>query len=107
MKSAADKLALEFERVTFNSPSIPVVNNVDVAMENDSNAIKAALIKQLYSPVRWTETIKLLADNGIDTMVEAGPGKVLQGLFKRIDKSITCMSVNDSNSLSKAQELIK
>ncbi|MCO4799261.1 MAG: ACP S-malonyltransferase [Colwelliaceae bacterium] len=107
MKDAADKLAEQFNTVTFNQPSIPVVNNVDVAIESDVEAIKTALIKQLYSPVRWTETIQTLASKGIDTAVEAGPGKVLQGLIKRIDKSITCISVNDNDSLSKAKELIK
>jgi [acyl-carrier-protein] S-malonyltransferase len=107
MKDSAEKLAQEFNAVTFNQPTIPVVNNVDVAIENDVAAIKQALIKQLYSPVRWTETIELLAEKGIDTAVEAGPGKVLQGLVKRINKTITCVSVNDNDSLSKAKELIK
>ncbi|MEW6991770.1 ACP S-malonyltransferase [Colwelliaceae bacterium 6441] len=107
MKSAADQLAEEFNSVTFNQPTIPVVNNVDVAIENDVEAIKDALIRQLYSPVRWTETIEMLASKGVDTAIEAGPGKVLQGLVKRINKSITCISVNDNDSLTKAKELIK
>jgi len=107
MKDAADKLAEEFNRVTFNTPQIPVVNNVDVATEKDVEAIKLALIKQLYSPVRWTETIELLAKSGISNVVEAGPGKVLQGLIKRIDKSITSASINDQASLTKALETIK
>ena len=64
--------------------------------------IKIALIKQLYSPVRWTETIQFLAQSGIEQTIEAGPGKVLQGLLKRIDKTITCQAVNDSASLTKA-----
>ena len=107
MKDAADKLAEEFNNVTFNMPQIPVVNNVDVATETDVEAIKLALIKQLYSPVRWTETIELLAKSGISLVVEAGPGKVLQGLIKRIDKSITSASINDQASLTKALETIK
>jgi [acyl-carrier-protein] S-malonyltransferase len=107
MKDAADKLAEEFNRVTFNTPLIPVVNNVDVTAESDVEAIKLALIKQLYSPVRWTETIELLAKSGISLVVEAGPGKVLQGLIKRIDKSITSASINDQASLTKALETIK
>jgi [acyl-carrier-protein] S-malonyltransferase len=107
MKDAADKLAEEFNSVTFNPPQIPVVNNVDVATETDMEAIKLALIKQLYSPVRWTETIELLAKSGISNVVEAGPGKVLQGLIKRIDKSITSASINDQASLTKALETIK
>jgi [acyl-carrier-protein] S-malonyltransferase len=107
MKDAADKLAEAFNRVTFNTPLIPVVNNVDVVAETDVEAIKLALIKQLYSPVRWTETIEQLAKNGISLVVEAGPGKVLQGLIKRIDKSITSASINDQASLTKALETIK
>ena len=63
--------------------------------------------KQLYSPVRWTETIEILAKSGISLVVEAGPGKVLQGLIKRIDKSITSASINDQASLTKALETIK
>ena len=107
MKDAADKLAEEFNSITFNTPQIPVVNNVDVATETDVEAIKLALIKQLYSPVRWTETIEILAKSGISLVVEAGPGKVLQGLIKRIDKSITSASINDQASLTKALETIK
>jgi len=107
MKDAAEKLAEEFNNITFNTPQIPVVNNVDVAAESDIAAIKLALIKQLYSPVRWTETIEKLAKEGVLLVVEAGPGKVLQGLIKRIDKSITSVSVNDQVSLTKALETIK
>jgi len=107
MKDAADKLALALESITFNPPRIAIVNNVDVAIETSSDAIKTALIKQLYSPVRWSETINKLASDGIEEVVEAGPGKVLQGLIKRIDKSITCISVNNSDSLAKALEVFK
>jgi|TARA_R110001592_G_scaffold317413_2_gene594282 [acyl-carrier-protein] S-malonyltransferase len=107
MKDAADKLAEAFNNITFNTPEIPVVNNVDVVAETDVEAIKLALIKQLYSPVRWTETIELLAKNGVSLVVEAGPGKVLLGLIKRIDKTITSVSVNDQASLTKALETIK
>ena len=107
MKEAAEKLAIEFNHITFNQPTIPVVNNVDVLAENSVEAIKVALIKQLYSPVRWTETIQYLAQQGIENVVETGPGKVLQGLLKRIDKTISCQSVNDSASLTKALESVE
>lgn len=107
MKGAAEKLAEEFNHITFNEPNIPVVNNVDVATEHSAQAIKLALIKQLYSPVRWTETIEYLAQQGIDFTIEAGPGKVLQGLLKRIDKTISCQSVNDNASLAKALESVE
>jgi [acyl-carrier-protein] S-malonyltransferase len=107
MIGAADKLALELDKITFNMPKISIVNNVDVAVESSAEAIKIALVKQLYSPVRWSETISKLANDGIDQVVEAGPGKVLQGLIKRIDKSVTCISVNNSDSLANALEVFK
>ncbi|GLX76797.1 malonyl CoA-acyl carrier protein transacylase [Thalassotalea insulae] len=106
MKEAADKLAEQFNLVHFNQPQLPVVNNVDVAIEDDVEAIKNALIRQLYSPVRWTETIEKLAQSGVEIALEVGPGKVLQGLVKRIDKSISCISVNDQASLTQAKELV-
>jgi len=99
MKEAAEKLAIALENVTFSAPNIPVVNNVDVAAQSDIAEIKIALVKQLYSPVRWTETIEYLAANGVDSALEIGPGKVLQGLMKRITKDIQCQSVNDQASL--------
>ena len=107
MKDAADKLAKDLEKITFNSPKISVVNNVDVAIETSAEAIKSALIKQLYSPVRWSETITKLSNDGVNQVVEAGPGKVLQGLIKRIDKSMTCIAVNNSDSLAQAVEVFK
>jgi [acyl-carrier-protein] S-malonyltransferase len=107
MAGAAEKLAAELQLISFSAPVIPVINNVNVAIETDELAIKQALIKQLYSPVRWTETVACLSRHGITLAVEAGPGKVLQGLLKRIDKTITCVSLNDNASLSKLQELIK
>jgi len=106
MSDAADKLAIELESVTFHQPEIAVVNNVDVAEEVTGEAIKAALVKQLYSPVRWSETITQLANDGIEHVVEVGPGKVLQGLNKRINKSIKSVSFNTADSLQQAKELV-
>ncbi len=106
MSDAADKLAIELELVTFNQPEIAVVNNVDVTEEITGDAIKAALVKQLYSPVRWSETISLLASDGIEQIVEVGPGKVLQGLNKRINKSLKSVSFNTADSLQQAKDLV-
>lgn len=106
MKPAADELAKMFDSITFNQPETPVVNNVDVAIETDAEMIKSALIRQLYSPVRWTETVESLADKGIENLLEVGPGKVLQGLMKRINKSLSCLAINDESSLAKAKELV-
>ncbi len=105
MADAAQKLAKDLEKITFNKPSVNVINNVDVNIETDGEMIKAALIKQLYSPVRWSETITALGEQGITQMVEVGPGKVLQGLVKRINKSIKCISFNSDDTLNKAKEL--
>ncbi len=106
MTDAATKLEIELELITFNPPQIAVVNNVDVAEEVTGDAIKAALVKQLYSPVRWSETISLLANDGIEKIVEVGPGKVLQGLNKRINKSLKSVSFNTADSLQQAKDLI-
>ena len=106
MTDAATKLAVELDKVTFNEPAINVGNNVDVAKETASAAIKAALVKQLYSPVRWSETISQLASEGIEKVVEVGPGKVLQGLNKRINKSLKSVSYNTNDTLQQAKDLI-
>lgn len=105
MSDAADKLATDLASISFSTPRINVVNNVDVAMETSGEAIKKALIKQLYSPVRWSETISQLGEQGVTQIVEVGPGKVLQGLIKRINKAINCVSFNTDESLVKAKEL--
>lgn len=99
MQPAADKLAEQLNNITFNNSDIKVVNNVDVKVENDAEAIKQALVRQLYSPVRWTETIQFFAAQGVTESYEFGPGKVLSGLVKRIDKSVNCVSVGDVASL--------
>jgi [acyl-carrier-protein] S-malonyltransferase len=106
MTDAATKLAIELDKVTFNAPVINVVNNVDVKKETASVAIKSALVKQLYSPVRWSETINLLVSDGVEKVVEVGPGKVLQGLNKRINKSLRGVSFNTTDSLQQAKDLI-
>ncbi|MBS0877651.1 MULTISPECIES: ACP S-malonyltransferase [unclassified Tatumella] len=102
MKPAADKLAVALEELTFNTPQLPVVNNVDVQCEQQPAAIRDALVRQLYSPVRWTESVQFIASRGVSQLVEAGPGKVLTGLTKRIADSLTAVAVNDAASLNAA-----
>jgi len=104
MKPAADKLAVALEEIAFNAPSVPVVNNVDVTCESDAAAIRHALVRQLYSPVRWTESVEYMASQGVTQLLEMGPGKVLTGLTKRIVDSLTAAAVNDPTSLSAALE---
>jgi len=105
MADAATELAKELEEINFALPSVSIINNVDVAKEKTGEAIKVALIKQLYSPVRWSETIKQIVSEGITTVIEVGPGKVLQGLNKRIDKSISSVSMNSPDTVQKVQDL--
>ncbi|WP_342755209.1 ACP S-malonyltransferase [Pantoea sp. MBD-2R] len=102
MKPAADKLAVALEKLTFNAPVIPVINNVDVKCETSAEAIRSALVRQLYSPVRWTECVEFMAQQGVTSLLEAGPGKVLTGLTKRIVDTLTAAPVNDPESLAAA-----
>ncbi|MDS7720868.1 ACP S-malonyltransferase [Pantoea ananatis] len=102
MKPAADKLALTLETITFNAPDVPVINNVDVKAETDAHAIRHALIRQLYSPVRWTESVEAMAAQGVTQLIEMGPGKVLTGLTKRIVDGLSAAAVNDTASLTAA-----
>ncbi|MCW2474296.1 ACP S-malonyltransferase [Candidatus Symbiopectobacterium sp. NZEC151] len=104
MKPAAEKLAEALKTITVTTPAIPVVNNVDARSETDPDAIRAALVKQLYSPVRWTECVAYVAAQGVDTLLEAGPGKVLTGLTKRIVDTLSAAAINDPASLSAALE---
>ncbi|MBD9550845.1 ACP S-malonyltransferase [Pantoea sp. PNT01] len=102
MKPAADKLAVALENITFSAPAVPVINNVDVKAETDAAAIRHALVRQLYSPVRWTESVEAMAEQGVTQLLEMGPGKVLTGLTKRIVDSLTAAAVNDTASLTAA-----
>ncbi|WP_457913572.1 ACP S-malonyltransferase [Candidatus Gillettellia adelgis] len=99
MIPVANKMADALHEVSFNSPQVPVVNNVDVRIENSPDAIRNALVRQLYSPVRWSESIEFIASQGVTLLLEIGPGKVLSGLTKHIIKILTAISVNDPASL--------
>jgi [acyl-carrier-protein] S-malonyltransferase len=103
MKPAADKLAADLAALTFNTPKCDVINNVDVKAETSADAIKDALVRQLYNPVRWTETVQALVAQDVTQSYEFGPGKVLTGLAKRIDKAMICGSVNDAASIDAAK----
>lgn len=107
MKPAAEELAIALDQLEIKAPAIPVINNADVATVTDPAAIKDALIRQLYSPVRWTETVERMASEEITFEIEMGPGKVLSGLVKRIDKRVDGSAINDvaglQDALSKVQ----
>ena len=106
MKPAADQLSVSLESITLKAPVVAVLNNVDVKAETDAVAIRNALVRQLYSPVRWTETVEKMAQNGVEVLVEVGPGKVLNGLTKRIVDSLQAVSVNDVKSLDSIEEVL-
>ncbi|OGT06695.1 MAG: [acyl-carrier-protein] S-malonyltransferase [Gammaproteobacteria bacterium GWE2_37_16] len=84
MRSAAEKMAETLQDIKINSPKIPVIHNVDVAVHTEPEEIRLVLVQQLYSPVRWVETITVLAEKGMTAIIECGPGKVLTGLNRRI-----------------------
>lgn len=92
--------------IKISEPLIPVINNVDVKNEKIEKNIRDALVRQLYSSVRWVETIEYMEQQGVDTLLELGPGKVLTSFNKRIDNSIKSLSVSDSNSLETALEIV-
>lgn len=104
MKPAAEKLSESLAETTIKVPEIPVIHNVTVTSADSAEDIKSLLSRQLYSPVRWVETIQSFTAEGISLVVEAGPGKVLTGLCKRIDKTVTGMAVMDNASLESVQE---
>ncbi|MEJ2450260.1 MAG: ACP S-malonyltransferase [Gammaproteobacteria bacterium] len=100
MKPAADKLVEDLRQITINTPDIQVINNVDVSSPTDADGIRDALTRQLYQPVRWVESVQAMITSGVDRMIECGPGKVLIGLNKRIDKTISHSSITDADALS-------
>ena len=93
--------------LAFKAPQIALINNVDVAVVNDVDGIKDALVRQAASPVRWVETVQAMAAGGVTHLVECGPGKVLTGLTKRIDASLIGEALVDPASLDKIMELLK
>jgi [acyl-carrier-protein] S-malonyltransferase len=106
MKPAADELKARLESVAFAAPSIPVLNNIDVAAPSDPAAIRDALYRQAFGPVRWVELTLALKARGLGHIIECGPGKVLGGLVKRIDGELQTTTILDPASLKAAQELL-
>ncbi|MEN8174281.1 MAG: ACP S-malonyltransferase [Pseudomonadota bacterium] len=106
MRDAASELAGHLAGIEIRPPVIPVIHNVSVTSESDPDAIRRALVDQLYSPVRWVETIRTMAERGASVIVEAGPGKVLAGLVKRIDRQLAGIPFFAPEDLSKVTEAI-
>jgi len=107
LQPASEKLKTYLANIEFNVPTIPVINNVDVQILNDPQAIKDALVRQAAKPVRWQETIQAMAQQGITQVVECGPGKVLAGLTKRINDQVSGVPVFDEASLNEALASVK
>lgn len=107
MKPAAEKLNDVLNEVSIVQASIPVISNVTAQPINEPNEIKEKLIEQLYSPVLWEDSVKTLLALGVDTFVEVGPGKVLSGLIKKVDRSAKLYNVSDLESLAKTIEALK
>lgn len=104
MKPAQDRLAVGLKALTLRSPTVPIACNVDAALIRDAEKSRDALIRQVTGPVKWEQSMQLLFAQGVQTFVEVGPGKVLTGLLRQIDRSKTGLSVGDEASLAKTVE---
>ena len=102
MRPAGEKLAEKVAELTIGAPAIPVVHNVHAQTESDPEKIKTLLVEQIYSPVKWTNCIQTMVAMGISKTLECGPGKVLGGLSRRIDRSLTSLSIEDPAGLEKS-----
>ena len=103
MKPAQDRLATDLERLSFSEPAIPVVTNVDARPTTAPHELRDALVRQVSAPVRWLDSMQLLMQQGVDTFVEAGPGKVLSGLTRQTSRDVKTLNVEDAASLEATQ----
>jgi [acyl-carrier-protein] S-malonyltransferase len=101
MKPAEERLSVELDKVNFNELEFSVITNVDAKEIKSGDEARSALKRQVSSPVRWVESMDLMASHKIDTVIEIGPGRVLSGLMKRINKDIRCLNVEDMKSMEK------
>ena len=107
MKPAADKLRDKLAEVRFSAPQIPVINNIDAAVETGTDAIRSALYRQAFGPVRWVDCVRAIKARGPASLVECGPGKVLAGMVKRIDPALTGAPLFDPASLAAVKEMLQ
>lgn len=106
MKPAAENMGRALANTTLRKPALPVLHNVDVAPHAEADSIRDALVRQLYSPVRWVETVRAMEARGVNSIIECGPGKVLAGLNKRIGRELVTLSVYDPDSLEEALSVV-
>ncbi|WP_413662283.1 ACP S-malonyltransferase [Microbulbifer sp. CNSA002] len=102
MRPAAEKLTPQIETTEFNAPEIPIVHNVHAELEAEPEKIKSLMIEQIYRPVRWTACAQKIIGSGVEQMVECGPGKVLSGLIKRVDRSVSCHAIDSPSNFNEA-----
>jgi len=93
MRPADERLAVALEKVSLRKPRIPVVSNVDARPHNDPEEIRQLLIRQVIEPVRWEDSMRYLISEGFDNFYEVGPGRVLRGLLRRIERGVTCQNI--------------
>ena len=106
MKPAQERLAVDLQKLNFSAPKIPVVSNVYAKPVEDAESSREALVRQVTGSVKWSESMQLLISRGVQTFVEVGPGKVLCGLMRQIDRSKKCVNVEDEASLQKTMEYL-
>jgi [acyl-carrier-protein] S-malonyltransferase len=106
MKPAAEKLRAKLATLAIHAPQIPIINNIDVAVQTDADKIRDALYRQAFGPVRWVECVAAIKAHGVSTLIECGPGKVLAGMCKRIDAELVSGAVFDPASLAEATGLV-
>lgn len=107
MRPAAERLAVHLESVAFAAPRVDVINDVDVAVEREPGRIRDALVRQAWRAVRWVEVVQSLSAAGVTHVVECGPGKVLSGLIRRVDKNLVCSTIVDAPSLQATLDLLR
>jgi [acyl-carrier-protein] S-malonyltransferase len=107
MRPAAEKLKEKLAQIRIEVPTIPVIHNVDVQTHSQPEAIRQALFEQAFSPVRWVDTVRRMADQGITDLIECGPGKVLTGLVRRIEPTLNAHALTDDSSLAALLTLLK
>ena len=106
MKPAQARLAADLEKINFLDPAVPVVTNVDARPVNRGEDARESLVRQVSNPVRWLESVEFLINQGVQTFVEIGPGKVLSGLVRQINRDVRCLNVEDAASLHSAREAL-
>ncbi len=107
MMPAQERLAVDLSELEFKDLATPVVTNVDARPINKGADARDALIRQVSPPVRWLESVEFLATQGVETFIEIGPGKVLSGLMRQINRELRCLNVEDESSLRAAREALE